>query len=92
MYAAVPSHVMLLKFGVVVKVREEDMFLPQASVTVGITLGLSVCGATMSPTHPTVFVAVPPEMVMLFPTEAVILIGAASAVQPLASCTCKLIW
>ena len=92
MYAAVPSQVIPLKFGDVVNVREEEISRPQASVTVGITLGLNSCGATMSPTHPTVFVAVPPEMVMLLPTDAIILIGVASAVQPCASCTCKFIW
>ena len=92
MYAAVPSHVILLKFGDVVNVAEEDMSRPQASVTVGITLGLSVCGSSTSPTHPTVFAFVPPEMVILLPTDAIILTGVASAVQPCASCTCKFIW
>ena len=90
-YAAEPSQVILLKFGDVVNVAEEDMSRPQASLTVGITLGVSVCGATISPTHPTVLALVPPEMVIVLPTDAIIVIGVASAVQPCASCTCKFI-
>ena len=68
------------------------MSRPHASVTVGITLGVSVWGSARPSTHSTVFVFVPPEMVMLLPTDAIILIGVASAVQPCASCTCKFIW